>query len=95
LALLHRQIERIVRNNAQAHDYEKIKALLEQELAFAPVPNSALVTSILDKITVHNTGDRNKLKLDIHLKIGEIFPIESGENALSFCSKRSRTGGTK
>ena len=88
LALLQGQITQIERSNAQAQDYAKIRTLLEQALSFAPVPNSALAASILDKITVHNTGDRSKLKLDIHLKIGEIFPIEWGENALSFCNKR-------
>jgi len=91
LASLQGQIAQIEKSNAQAQDYEKIRALLERELAFTPVPNSTLATSILDKITVHNTSDRRRLKLDIHLKIGEIFPIERGENALSFCSKRSRS----
>ena len=90
LALLQGQIAQIEQSNAQAQDYEKIKVLLERELAFAPVPNSTLAASILDKITVHNTGDRSKLKLDIRLKIGEIFPIEQGENAQLFCSRRSR-----
>jgi hypothetical protein len=90
LAILQGQIAQIEKSNAQAQDYKKIRALLEQKLAFAPAPNSTLAASILDKITVHNTGDRSKLKLDIHLKIGKLIPLKWGENALSFCSKRSR-----
>ena len=77
--------------NAQLAMLQGQIAQLERALAFTPTPNSALAASILDRITVHNTGDRSKLKLDIHLKIGEIFPIEWGENALSFCNKRSRS----
>jgi len=91
LATLQEQIARFERSNTQTRDYKKIKALLERELSFAPRPNSTLVTSILDKVIVHNTGDRQRLKLDIQLKIGEIWPIEWGENALSFCSNSSRS----
>ena len=91
LALLHKQIERIEQNNAQAHDYKEIKALLERELAFAPAPDSTLVTSLLDKIMVHNTGNREHIKLDVHLKIGEIFPIEWGKTTPLFCTNSSRS----
>ena len=90
LVLLQGQIAQIERNNAQIQDYEKIKALLEQELSFTSTPNSTLVTSILDRIIVHNTGNRDHIKLDVHLKIGEIFPIEWDKTASSFCTNSSR-----
>ena len=95
LALLQSQIAQIEKRNAQAQDYEKIKALLEQELSFAPAPASALVTSILDKIIVHNSGNREYIKLDVRVKIGEIFPIEWDRNTLSFCNNTSLILTTK
>ena len=90
LAALQRQIEQIVENNVKVSEYEVIKALLEEKLTFAPLPNSILVTSILEKIIVHNTGDRDSVKLDVHLKIGEIFPIEWDKTTAPFCGERSR-----
>ena len=49
---------------------EEIRAVLEQELSFQNGINSALVTTILDKIVVKKGSTREVLHLDIHLKFG-------------------------
>ncbi len=49
---------------------EEIRAALEQELSFSNSINSALVTTILDKIVVKKGSTKEKLHLDIHLKSG-------------------------
>ena len=49
---------------------EKIRIALEEELSFQKNINSALVTTILDKITVKKCSTREVLHLDIYLKFG-------------------------
>ena len=66
-----------------------IKKALEQELDFENGINSELVSCILDKILVYNTGDRQKMKLEIHLKVGDVIPFEYDRRNLSFCNKCS------
>jgi DNA invertase Pin-like site-specific DNA recombinase len=90
IAQLQERISTIEHSKSQAQDCEKIQMLLEQELAWRPKPNSRLTTSILDKIIVHNTGNRQHIQLDVHLKIGEILPMEWGGNAALFCDKSLR-----
>ena len=63
-----------------------VKKALEQELDFENGINSELVSCVLDKIIVHNTGDRQKIRLEIHLKVGEIILFEYDRRNLSFCS---------
>ena len=53
-----------------AAQLEEIRAVLEQELSFQNGINSALVTTILDKIVVKKGSTREVLHLDIHLKFG-------------------------
>ncbi|MCI8478169.1 MAG: recombinase family protein, partial [Oscillospiraceae bacterium] len=48
----------------------EIRTALEQELAFQNGINSALVTTILDKIVVKKRSTKEELHLDIHLKFG-------------------------
>ena len=48
----------------------EIRTALEQELAFQNGINSALVTTILDKIVVKKGSTKEELHLDIHLKFG-------------------------
>ena len=72
---------------AQGLDIPRIRALLEQELSFQKPINSGLAASIVDKIIVHNTGDRQRAKLDIHLKMGRLVPTEYGKNTTFLCCK--------
>jgi len=51
----------------------KVKQALEQEFDFQTGINSELVTQILDKIEVFNTGNRNNVRLNVHLKPGGII----------------------
>jgi len=66
-----------------------IKKAIEQELNFENGINSELVSCVLYRIVVHNTGDRQKIKLEIHLKAGNIIPFEYDRRDLSFCSNFS------
>lgn len=49
---------------------EEIRTALEQELSFSNSINSALVTTILDKVVVKKGSTKEELHLDIHLKSG-------------------------
>ena len=49
---------------------EEIRIALEEELSFQKNINSALVITILDKITVKKCSTREALHLDIYLKFG-------------------------
>lgn len=53
-----------------AAQLEEIRSVLEQELSFQNGVNSALVTTILDKIVVKKGSTREVLRLDIYLKFG-------------------------
>ena len=53
-----------------AAQLEEIRAALEQELTFQNGINSALVTTILDKIIVKKGSSKEEIHLDIHLKFG-------------------------
>lgn len=49
---------------------EEIRAALERELSFRDGINSALVTTILDKIVVKKNSTKEEIDLDVHLKFG-------------------------
>ncbi len=66
-AALRAEAEKDRRTPAQL---EEIRAALEQELSFSNSINSALVTTILDKIVVKKGSTKEELHLDIHLKSG-------------------------
>ena len=53
-----------------AAQLEEIRTALEEELDFRNGVNSALVTTILDKITVKKGSTKEVLHLDIRLKFG-------------------------
>ena len=89
---LNRQLEALAsreKKAAQCIDMPHIRALLERELSFQAPVNSELAASIVDRIVVHNTGDRQRAKLDIHLKMGRLVPAEYGKNAAVLCCKNS------
>ncbi|MCI8537394.1 MAG: recombinase family protein, partial [Oscillospiraceae bacterium] len=67
LAALRAEAEKGQQTAAQM---EEIRAALEEELTFQNGVNSALVTTILDKIVVKKGSTREVLHLDIHLKFG-------------------------
>ena len=66
-AALRAEAEKDRRTPAQL---EEIRAALEQELSFSNSINSALVTTILDKVVVKKGSTKEELHLDIHLKSG-------------------------
>jgi len=70
---------------AQEIDIPRIRALLEHELALQAPINSGLAASIVDKIVVHNTGDRQRARLAIYLKTGQLVPAEYSKNAAVLC----------
>jgi len=53
-----------------AEQLEEIRAALERELSFQNGINSALVTTILDKIVVKKDSTKERIHLDIYLKFG-------------------------
>lgn len=70
-------VKRRERQNAENSpgDSDQIRRALERELSFRDGINSAIVTSILDKIVVKNTGNKKHVSLEIHLTVGEIIPV--------------------
>jgi len=67
---------------------KQIRRVLERELSLENGVNSELVTSILEKIVVYNTGDKLHVKLRIHLAVGEILEREYDRYSLSVCSNK-------
>lgn len=68
LAALQAEAEKSRQTTAQL---EEIRTALERELSFQNGINSALVTTILDKIVVKKASTKEELHLDIHLKFGD------------------------
>ena len=67
LAVIQLESEKGKQTTAQLGE---IRTALEQELSFKNGINSALVTTILDKIVVKKGSTKEELHLDIHLKFG-------------------------
>ncbi|MDE7221043.1 MAG: recombinase family protein [Oscillospiraceae bacterium] len=67
-----------------ATQLEEIRAALEQELSFQKGINSALVTTILDKIVVKKSSTKEELHLDIHLKSGGPYGVIFQRKTSSF-----------
>ena len=67
LAVLQSEAEKGQQTTAQL---QEIRSALEQELSFKNGINSALVTTILDKIIVKKGSTKEELHLEIHLKFG-------------------------
>ncbi|HEX3026870.1 MAG TPA: recombinase family protein [Clostridia bacterium] len=64
------------KSRSETENFGKIKEVLTQELNFENGIKSELVAAILDRIVVKNTGDRNHIRFDVHLKMGEKIPVE-------------------
>lgn len=54
---------------------EQIKTLVERELSFEDGINSALVTTILDRIIVKRESTKEEIYLDIYLKVGDPYGV--------------------
>lgn len=67
---------------------EVIRTALEQELTFQNGINSALVTTILDKIVVKKGSTKEELHLDIYLKFGGPYGVIFDRQKSSFCFTR-------
>ena len=92
LTALRAEMEKEQQTTARAED---IRRVLEQELSFQNGIDSALVTTILDKIVVKKGSTREKLYLDIYLKFGGPLGIVFDREKSSFCVNRSLTENAK
>ena len=92
LTALRAEMEKEQQTTARAED---IRRVLEQELSFQNGIDSALVTTILDKIVVKKGSTREKLYLDIYLKFGGPLGIVLDREKSSFCVNRSLTENAK
>lgn len=68
---------------------EEIRSVLEQELSFQDGINSALISTILDKIVVKKGSTKEELPLDIHLKFGGPWRAVFDREKSSVCFNRS------
>lgn len=68
---------------------EEIRTALERELTFQNGVNSALVTTILDKIVVKKGSTKEELHLDIYLKSGGPWGAVFDREKSSVCFNRS------
>ena len=66
-----------------------IRTALEEELTFQNGINSALVTTILDKVVVKKGSTKEELHLDIHLKSGGPWRAVFDREKSSVCFNRS------
>jgi len=62
--------------DAKLDSLNQIRSALEHELSFQGGINSNLVSCILDQIVVHNTEGTHCIKMDIHLKMGEMLEYQ-------------------
>ena len=88
LEALQAEKEKGQRTTAQL---EEIRAALEQELSFQNGVNSALVTTILDRIVVKKDSTKEHILLDIHLKFGGPWEAAFDRGKSSSCFTRLRS----
>lgn len=82
LAILQAEAEKGQRTTEQL---EAIRSALERELTFQDGINSALVTTILDKIVVKKGSTKEEIHLDIHLKFGGLWRAVFDRGNSSVC----------
>lgn len=77
LRTLESQMEAIRREEEQAKDAQlditEIRKALDRELSFTDGVNSALVSSILEKVVVKKESTKEEIHLDIFLKLGQKY----------------------
>ena len=81
LAVLQSEAEKGQQTTAQL---QEIRSALEEELTFQNSVNSALVTTILDKIIVKKGSTKEELHLEIHLKFGGPYGVVFNRKNSSF-----------
>ena len=88
LAVLQSEAEKGQQTTAQL---QEIRSALEEELTFQNSVNSAVVTTILDKIIVKKGSTKEELHLEIHLKFGGpcgvVFNRENSSFRFNPCSQ--------
>ena len=88
LAVLQSEAEKGQQTTAQL---QEIRSALEEELTFQNSVNSALVTTILDKIIVKKGSTKEELHLEIHLKFGGPYGVVFNRENSSFrCNPSSQ-----
>ena len=65
-------------------EMKKIRVALEQELSFKNGINSALVTTVLDKIIVKKGSTKEQVQLEIYLKFGQSYEALINREKSSF-----------
>ena len=70
LSAIRQEEERAVDNRLNEAE---IRRILERELSFEGEPNSALLTTILEKIVVKKGSTKDEIHLDIFLKLGQQY----------------------
>ena len=101
IKILEEQIEALrldeSKNRRSVEQLDEIRAALEAELSFQNGINSALVTTILDRIIVKRESTRREIYLDIRLKFGgpweAVFTRE--KSSLRFIRLKSTTPPTE
>ncbi len=88
LEILRAEAEKGRQTGAQL---EKIRTALERKLSFQNGINSALVTTILDKIVVKKTSTKEEIHLDVHLKFGGPWEAAFHRADSSVCFTRPRS----
>ena len=93
LAVLQSEAEKGQQTTAQL---QEIRSALEEELTFQNSVNSALVTTILDKIIVKKGSTKEELHLEIHLKFGGpcgvVFNRENSSFHFNSCLTKTAKG---
>lgn len=64
---------------------KELRHFLEQELSFQNGINSALATTILDRVFVKKSSTKDKIVLHIHLKLGISYEAVLDRKKVSFC----------
>ena len=70
LSTIRQEEERAVDNKLNEAE---IRRVLDRELSFEGEPNSALLTTILEKIVVKKGSTKEEIHLDIYLKLGQQY----------------------
>ena len=93
LRTLESQMEAIRREEEQAKDAQldiaEIRKALDRELSFTDGVNSALVSSILEKVVVKKESTKEEIHLDIFLKLGQQYSAIYGSKTGSVSINRA------
>ncbi len=71
-----------------ADDFNKIRAVLENELSFRNGIDSELASTVLDRVIVKKDSEKSNVHLEIHLKLGEPRDVAYTREKSSFMVTR-------